>query len=85
MVPSRTIFWFQVEPFLVPGRTVSGKGSTRNPKRFYLESKRFYLEPKRFYLEPKGFYLEPKMVPQMVLLWGQPKNPFRFMIVPFFF
>uniref|UniRef100_A0A4W5MXM9 Toll-like receptor 22 n=1 Tax=Hucho hucho TaxID=62062 RepID=A0A4W5MXM9_9TELE len=45
-------------------RTLWGKGSTWNPIEFYVE--------------PKLFYLEPKRVLQRVLLWGQPKNPFRF-------
>ena len=32
----------------------------------------------------KGFYLEPKRVLQRVILWGQPKIPFRFWIAPVF-
>ena len=59
-----------VEPFLVPGKSLCGKDSTQNQKGFYLE--------------PKWLYIEPKKVLQRVLLWGQPKNPFRFQIAPFF-
>jgi hypothetical protein len=32
----------------------------------------------------KGLYLEPKRVLQRVILWGQPKIPFRFWIAPVF-
>ena len=34
--PIREPFWFQVELFLVPYRTLSGKGSTWNSKGFFL-------------------------------------------------
>uniref|UniRef100_A0A8L0DJ32 Uncharacterized protein n=1 Tax=Oncorhynchus mykiss TaxID=8022 RepID=A0A8L0DJ32_ONCMY len=37
-----------------------------------------YFHQRGFYPETKGVYLQPRRVPQKVLLWGQPKNPFRF-------
>ena len=40
MVPGRTLFWFQVELFWIPRRTLCGKGFKRTPKGFYLEPKR---------------------------------------------
>ena len=35
-------FWFQVEPFWVPCRTICGKGSRWNPKALHLEPKGFF-------------------------------------------
>jgi hypothetical protein len=34
------MFWFKAEPLLVPGGNLCGKGSTWNPKEFYLGPKR---------------------------------------------
>ena len=36
-------------------------------------------------MDSKGFYLEPKRVLQRVLLWRQPKNTFKVLVIATFF